>query len=85
MAWWKDNKERFPVLALLARKYLQIPATSAPSERLFSLGALIINKFRNRINKETFEEIISLKSWGILLDEDKEIDEEGERDLERDI
>jgi hypothetical protein len=72
-------------LALLARKYLQIPATSAPSERLFSLGALIINKLRNRISKETFEEIISLKSWGILLDEDKEIDEEGERDLERDI
>ncbi len=64
---------------------IHIPATSAPSERLFSLGALIINKLRNRISKETFEQIISLKSWGILVDEDKEIDKEGERDLERDI
>jgi hypothetical protein len=56
-------------LALLARKYLQIPATSASSERFFSQGALVINKTRNRLNKETFEKIISLKSWGVIKEE----------------
>ena len=51
---------------MLARSYLQIPATSASSERFFSQGARIINKDRNRLNKDTFEYIISLKSWGLF-------------------
>ena len=49
-------------MSLIARKYLQIPATSASSERFFSQGARIINKDRNRLNKDTFEYIICLKS-----------------------
>ena len=36
MEWWSDNEEKFPNIAKLARKYLAIPASSAPSERVFS-------------------------------------------------
>jgi hypothetical protein len=50
---------------------LQIPASSASSERYFSQGARIINKDRNKLNKDTFEYIICLKSWGLFLEEDK--------------
>ena len=43
---------------------------------MFSTGALIISKLQNRLNKDTFEEIISLKSWGIFTEEeDKELKE----------
>ena len=36
LTWWKLHKDKLPILAELARAYLCIPATSAPSERLFS-------------------------------------------------
>jgi len=59
-------------LSLIARKYLQIPATSAPSERYFSLSALIIHKLRNRLSKDMFLYIIALKSWGVFREEEEE-------------
>jgi hypothetical protein len=61
-------------LSLIAKKYLQIPATSAPSERFFSNGALIINKLRNRLNKDTFEKSICLKNWGVIKKKKVEIE-----------
>ncbi|PMD52763.1 uncharacterized protein K444DRAFT_543070, partial [Hyaloscypha bicolor E] len=72
----KSNAARFPVLALIARKYLGIPASLATSERFFSQGALIISKLRNRLNKSTFELISCLKSWGLFTDELEEIKKE---------
>ncbi|KAK3892773.1 hypothetical protein Pcinc_003361 [Petrolisthes cinctipes] len=36
MTWWKDHSPLFPKLAEQAKKFLCIPATSVPSERLFS-------------------------------------------------
>ena len=77
MDYWKANTSKYPVLSNIARNYLQIPASSASSERFFSQGALIISKLRNRLNKDTFEKIISLKSWGVF--KDKEEEEEKER------
>ncbi|XP_077091534.1 E3 SUMO-protein ligase ZBED1-like [Siphateles boraxobius] len=34
LEWWKLHQPNFPRLSLLAKKYLSIPATSAPSERI---------------------------------------------------
>ena len=40
LAWWKIHKDTFPVLSVLARKYLCIPVTSAPSKRVFTVAGL---------------------------------------------
>ena len=34
--WWRDHKKQFPILSELAQRFLIIPATSVPSEWLFS-------------------------------------------------
>ena len=40
--WWKNNKNRYPTLALVARAFLVIPATQAKSERLNSTSDNIV-------------------------------------------
>ena len=40
LTWWKNNDRRFPKLAKVARSLLNIPSTSTPSERIFSIGGL---------------------------------------------
>ena len=79
LAYWELNSSNYPILAILARCYLAIPATSASSERYFSQGALNINKLRNKLNKDTFNYIMCLKSQGIIK-EDKEAEVVDSRD-----
>ena len=50
LAWWKQNQIAYPILARLAMVYLAVQATSAPSERVFSLASRIISTRRNRLD-----------------------------------
>lgn len=51
--WKKQAKAgRLPVLAKLAKKYLCIPASSAPSERVWSFAGIVLSKRRMRLLQE---------------------------------
>ena len=52
LLWWKHNCIYFSLLAVIPRKYLCIPATSVPSERVFSMGGFIVNAFRTRLKPQ---------------------------------
>ena len=59
--WWKEKKIQYPSLYQLATKYLCIPATSVPSERIFSKAGEIMSKKRNRISVKHMNNLIFLK------------------------
>lgn len=59
--WWANKKIKYPVLAKIARIYLVVPATSTPSERLFSDAGNLLSAKRSRMDAELFKRMIFLK------------------------
>ena len=59
--WWTSKKGKYPILAKIARIYLAAPATSTPSERLFSDAGNVLSEKRTRMDSELFKRIIFLK------------------------
>ena len=58
--WWRSERKRFPILAMLATKCLCICGTSVPSERLFSKSGFIVNHFRSRLKPDSVDKLIFL-------------------------
>ena len=58
--WWHENRTRFPILSLLASKYLSAPPSSVESERIFSVGGNINTPKRNRLSPDMSETLIFL-------------------------
>ena len=61
MEWWSDHEVKLPHVALMAQKYLAIPASSAPSERVFSQLKLIVERKRWRMDGGRVERVIFLR------------------------
>ena len=61
LVWWKANAVRFAPVAKLARKFLAIPATSAPSERIWSRAAKILSLHRASLNDELVARIMYVR------------------------
>jgi hypothetical protein len=59
--WWAGKKNKYPVLSKMARIYLAAPATSTPSERLFSDAGNLLSAKRTRMSPELFKRIMFLK------------------------
>ena len=59
--WWnKEGSKDFPNLFQAAKKYLSMPATSVPSERVFSNAGNILNKRRSRLDKNVANMLVTL-------------------------
>uniref|UniRef100_A0A6P7H2S3 Zinc finger BED domain-containing protein 1-like n=1 Tax=Diabrotica virgifera virgifera TaxID=50390 RepID=A0A6P7H2S3_DIAVI len=58
----EEHKAVLPDLYKLQKKYLCLPATSVPSERLFSIAGLATNDRRNRLDPKNLNNILLLHS-----------------------
>lgn len=60
LKWWKEHETLFPALSHLAKKYLLVPATSSPSERVFSCSGNIVTCHRASLKLEAVDRLVFL-------------------------
>ena len=60
LTWWKERESKYPRISHIAKRVLAIPATSVPSERIFSAAGLLVNKLRTRLSCDLVDNIIFL-------------------------
>jgi hypothetical protein len=65
--WWRDNSMKYPNLATLALEYLAIPATSAPSERVFSRAGRLLTMKRASLAPDIAERMMFIKENADIL------------------
>jgi len=61
LEWWKAQQRYLPLLAECARKYHCIPASSAPSERLFSASGNLVSQKRSSLNPKNVHMLLYLQ------------------------
>jgi hypothetical protein len=61
LLFWKHNGDRFPILAAHARKVLSCPASSVPSECMWSDFGRVLQEDRCRLTAEHAEMLVILK------------------------
>jgi hypothetical protein len=55
LAWWRHNKDVYPLLAVVARKFLCVPGSSVPSERVFSTSGQVMTSIRSALKPDKAE------------------------------
>lgn len=59
LEWWKKRgSAQFPLIREVARLVLAIPATSAPSERVFSTSERVCGRLRSRLAPDAVQAIV---------------------------
>jgi len=61
LQWWRLNADKYPILAKMAHIYLSLPASSAPSERVFSVGTLVLNARRRKLLADRVSKLMWMK------------------------
>ncbi|XP_024131523.1 zinc finger BED domain-containing protein 1 [Oryzias melastigma] len=63
LQWWRSHSAAYEKLSALARRYLAPPATCVPSERLFGLAGLEVQKRRAALPPEHVNMLLCLSDW----------------------
>ena len=58
LQWWRVTGATYPVLSLVARRIMSIPAISVPCERLFSTAGIIVNDLHSSLSPQAVNTLI---------------------------
>lgn len=61
LGWWKSLETIYPILSLIFRDLLIIPASTIPSNAVFSADSRVVSEKRANLNPNTIEALICLK------------------------
>jgi hypothetical protein len=61
--WWHEHKLTYPILSIMARDIMSVPASTTSSESTFSLSGRILEDRRRRMNSEIVEMLVCIKDW----------------------
>lgn len=62
LAYWASREAAYPRLSKMAKKYLCVPATSVPSERIFSKAGLVVADRRNRLSTDHTKQLLFINA-----------------------
>ena len=60
LVWWRENQHRFSKISKVARRFLTIPITSTPSERVFSTAGLTVTQLRSSLTPKHVNMLVFL-------------------------
>lgn len=63
LSFWRQYKDKYPLLSVFAARYLGICSSSVASERLFSQAKRVIDNERSRLDTEMGEKMVLLNAW----------------------
>jgi hAT family C-terminal dimerisation region len=63
LEYMKANAPVFPRVAIMAKDFLALPATSVPSEQAFLRAGCIVNKYRSRLSNNSVTMLCELQSF----------------------
>lgn len=63
LLWWQNNHHRYPILRHLAFAVLAAPASTAATERLFSMAGNVVTEERPHMQQELAQSMQCLRSW----------------------
>ncbi|WVZ79694.1 hypothetical protein U9M48_027246 [Paspalum notatum var. saurae] len=61
--WWQKHKLTYPILSLLAKDVMTVPASTISSESTFSLAGRVIEERRRRLTPDMVEVLSCIKDW----------------------
>jgi hypothetical protein len=61
--WWQRHKLTYPVLSILAKDVLIVPASTVSSESTFSLAGRVLKDRRRRLTPDMVEVLSCIKDW----------------------
>jgi hypothetical protein len=78
--WWHEHKLTYPVISIMDKDILTVPASTISSESTFSMTGMIIEEWQRSLRLEMVEMLTCIKDWEAAaarkqqLVEDKELE-----------